>query len=76
VRAIARNVEVTDPGNAAAYGQAIPDKVLREYFFFQAANRWSSEHGTSEGNPYLDEISPSQRAMVDEMLKLRTNQSK
>ena len=76
VRAIARNVEVADPGNAAAYGQAISDKSLREYFFFETANRWSFEHGTTEGNPYLDEINPNQRAMMDELLKLRTNQAK
>jgi hypothetical protein len=75
-RAIAQNVEKANPGNAAAYGQAIPDKALREYYFFTAATRWSSEHGTTAGNPYLDEISPSQRAMVDEVLKLRANQAK
>jgi RNA polymerase sigma factor (sigma-70 family) len=76
VRAIAPAIEQADPGNAAAYGQAIPDKDLREYFFFRVANRWSSEHGTAAGNPYLDEISPSQRGMVDELLRLRTNQAK
>ena len=75
-RAIAQNVEDATPGNAAAYGQAISDKALREHYFFTAANRWSSEHGTTAGNPYLDEISPSQRDMLDELLKLRANQAK